>query len=97
MEACAANRKNAYCYACSPEEVDEAHAAGLSHGKYRAYLELQALAPDITIEEVQGMTMREIQELVQQLTGEEPATQTEHADETSSGHGHGQGRGRHGQ
>ncbi len=44
-----------------------------------------------------GMTMREIQELVQQLTGEEPATQTEHADETSSGHGHGQGGGRHGQ
>lgn len=43
------------------------------------------------------MTMREIQELVQQLTGEEPATQTEHADETSSGHGHGQGGGRHGQ
>ena len=54
-------------------------------------------APDITIEEVQGMTMREIQELVQQLTGEEPATQTEHADETSTGHGHGQGGGRHGQ
>lgn len=97
VEACTANRKNAYCYACSPEEVDEAHAAGLSHGKYRAYLELQALAPDITIEEVQGMTMREIQELVQQLTGEEPATQTEHADEASSGHGHGQGGGRHGQ
>ena len=97
VEACTANRKNAYCYACSPEEVDEAHAAGLSHGKYRAYLELQALAPDITIEEVQGMTMREIQELVQQLTGEEPATQTEHADETSSGHGHGQRGGRHGQ
>lgn len=54
-------------------------------------------ARTITIEEVQGMTMREIQELVQQLTGEEPATQTEHAGETSSGHGHGQGGGRHGQ
>ena len=88
MEACTANRKNAYCYACSPEEVDEAHAAGLSHGKYRAYLELQALAPDITIEEVQGMTMREIQELVQGGLRAEDHTEKGFSSFQADGSGH---------
>ena len=97
LETSTEDEANARCYSASMEDVENAHEAGLSLGKYRVFLEVQALDPDITPEEVQGMTMREIQELVQQLTGEEPATQTEHADETSSGHGHGQGGGRHGQ
>ena len=34
----------------------------ISIGKYRAFLELQALDPSVTPEEVQKMTMREIRE-----------------------------------
>lgn len=32
----------------TPEEVASAHETGLSCGKYRAFLELQLLDPDIT-------------------------------------------------
>lgn len=72
LEACTAEQENAYCYFASSEEAAAAHEMGLSCGKYRAYLEVQALDPDITAEAVQGMTMREIRELVDCLSaGEE--------------------------
>ena len=37
-----------------------AQEAGLPYGKYRAFLELQALDPSLTPEDVAGMTMQEI-------------------------------------
>ncbi len=45
-----------------------AHSSGLSYGKYRAFLELQSVAPDITPEQVQDMTMREIRDLTAALS-----------------------------
>ena len=41
---------------------ENAHKAGLSVGKYRAFLELKAKKPEITPEEVQGLTMRQKEE-----------------------------------
>lgn len=64
-------QKNAYCYSANPKEVEEAHEAGLSYGKYRAYLELQALDPSVTAEEVQGMTMKQIRSLIEELSSAE--------------------------
>lgn len=47
------------------ENVSEAHSSGLSCGKYRAFLELQKILPDITAEEVSNLTMREIQDILE--------------------------------
>lgn len=55
-----ASQKNVSCQCRNKEEVEAAHEVGLSRGKYRAYLELQALDPSVTVEEIQGMTMRQI-------------------------------------
>lgn len=68
VEMCAKGRKNTYCYFSSSSEVAEAHKSGLSYGKYRAFLELQALDPDVTPETVQCMTMREIRDLYDRLS-----------------------------
>ena len=38
-----AGREKVYCHTASEEDADIAHAAGLSCGKYRAYLELKVL------------------------------------------------------
>lgn len=68
VERCTAGRSNIDCYSARPEEAAAAHEAGLSCGKYRAFLELQRLDPDITPEAVRGMTMREIRDLISRLS-----------------------------
>lgn len=65
VAACTADRRNTYCYFARSEEVAAAHDAGLSCGKYRAFLELRLLNPEVTPETVRGMTMREIRELME--------------------------------
>lgn len=68
VESCAAGRENTYCYAANVQDLAEAHALGLSYGKYRAYLELQALDPLVQPEEVREMCMREIRDRIQALS-----------------------------
>lgn len=68
VESCTAGQRNTYCYFAPSEDVTAAHEMGLSYGKYRAFLEVQLLDPDITPETVQGMTMREIRELIDSLS-----------------------------
>ena len=68
VEACTAG-ENAHCYQAQPQEVAQAHDCGLSYGKYRAYLELAALDPTVTPEEVQQMTMRQIRDRIAALAG----------------------------
>ena len=68
LESCTSGRANTYCYDASSSEVEDAHEAGLSYGKYRAYLELQELDPDITPEDVKDMTMRQIRDLADALS-----------------------------
>lgn len=64
IEACTSEQGNMYCYFAPPEEVAAAREMGLSYGKYRAFLEVRSLDPEITPEMVQGMTMREIRDLI---------------------------------
>ena len=68
MESCTAQEKNMHCYHADEEEITAAHEEGLSCGKYRAYLELKKLDPDVTVDEVRGMTMREIRERIETLS-----------------------------
>lgn len=78
VEACAAGQSNIDCYSARPEEAAAAHEVGLSCGKYRAFLELRRLDPDITSETVRGMTMREIRDLIGRLSagGDDDAPST---------------------
>lgn len=73
IQSCMKGRTDMYCEHAHSEEVDDAHEVGLSYGKYKAFLELQALKPDITVEKIEKMTMREIRDLMQELSdhGEE--------------------------
>lgn len=92
VESCTEGQKNTHCYCADSDEVSQAHHLGLSYGKYRAYLELQALDPDITPEEIQGMTMREIRDLIESLSDDDEAeTQTESNGYHKNGNGHGHG------
>ncbi len=93
VEVCAREHSNTYCYAASSEEVAAAHEMGLSCGKYRAFLELQALAPNVTPETVGGMTMREIRELINSLSGDSENDTFLNHNQGNWHHGHGAGRG----
>ena len=65
MECTGDRYANVSCHASSEEVVSSAHHAGLSFGKYRAFLELQSENPELTAEDVKEMSMREIQELME--------------------------------
>ncbi len=93
LESCTADRRNAHCYFAESEEAEKAREMGLTCGKYRAFLELQALDPDVKPEDIQGMTMREIRDWIRRLSPEGERTDREE----SSGYGyHGTGNGGHG-
>lgn len=58
------NKENVECCKVNESDVSDAHTFGLSYGKYRMYLEVLAYDPDITPEQVKGMTMREMKNLI---------------------------------
>lgn len=68
IQSCTREHKNTYCYSARSEDVESAHELGLSYGKYKAFLELQSLNPDITVSDIQNMTMREIKDLTDKLS-----------------------------
>lgn len=75
VETCTAGHKNSYCYFTDSAEASSAQKLGLSCGKYRAYLELKELNADISPEQIQNMSMKEICDLINSLypEGEDPA------------------------
>jgi hypothetical protein len=66
------------------EEVTEAHEAEMSFGKYRAFLELQELNPDITVEDVRNLTMREIRNMIE---AESSGNEEPHLNSNGQGNG----------
>lgn len=93
IESHTADQANTYCYHASDKDVVEAHEAGLSFGKYRAFLELKSLVPDMETDDVQGMTMREIHDLIHEHSSSDDE-ETVHGHH-GHGNGQGQGNGRH--
>lgn len=85
-ETCAAGTRNVYCHAADSAELEHAHEAGLSFGKYQAFLILQSLDPTVTAEDVQGLTMRELHDRI-------AALDPDAAPMLSGGYGHGSGAG----
>lgn len=90
LQVYTAGNKNVYCCAANSDEVAEAHEVGLSYGKYRAYLELRGLDDNITPEQINDMSMREIREMIRALSGD---GQTNGGGGPGSGAGHGHGNG----
>lgn len=95
---CTSSYANVHCSWGYSKEIAAAHEAGMSCGKYRAFLQLQALDPAITEEDMQGLTMCQIWDMIDGLTEGGNIDRTE--DGTGrcgrgqhSGHGHGRGRG----
>ena len=88
-QACAQGCGRVYCHAGSSADLEGAHHAGMSVGKYRAFLALQALDPSVTAEEAQAMSMREIRDRIAALSGGETETSTGQGSQSSSG-GYGQ-------
>lgn len=84
----------------------EAHRNGLSEGKYDAFLKLKDVNPDITVEEVKRLTMREMREMLNDNAPEHEEGEPEHEEggrhdhpngnEHESCDGGGQGQGGHG-
>lgn len=92
-ETCTAGTQNVYCHAANAEEVEQAHEAGLSFGKYQAFLELQSLDASITPEDVQGLTMREIRDRIAALSGDPESVPGGHGYGAGNGNGQGNGMG----
>ncbi len=86
LERLTAGRQNILCRCGDEKTAREAHALGLSCGRYLAYMEWKALNPNVTPEDVNGMTMREIRNRIAELSGEDPS-------HFGEGHGNGQGGG----
>lgn len=91
IETCMHGKNHVCRLAGNFDEAKKAHAAGLSVGKYRAFLELQKVRPDLTAEDVKGLCMRQIQDLIEHPAQDVPLDK----DAKCSGTGHGHGR-RHG-
>lgn len=93
VRMCTAGKSNIDCYFAQSDVTAAAHEAGLSCGKYRVFLELRLLAPDITPETVQGMTMREIRELIESLSADSEHETSPYNNRGDGHHGQGDGHG----
>lgn len=67
IETCTSKNDNVHCYSAGEEEAEKAHDMGLSCSRYRAFLKLSQLDPNITPEEINNMTMKEINDLISSL------------------------------
>ncbi len=79
--------KNIHCYG-NKDDIESAHSAGLSVGKYHAYLELKEENPDIKPEDVSGLTMREIRDMIK----DESSDNADNCFEVGQHHGNGNGQ-----
>lgn len=89
-EACTAGQENVSCRHGNTEELEQAHHAGLSLGKYQAFLELQALDPTVTADDVARLTMRQIRDWIDALEqGSTTAGESQTGGQSGHGHHHG--------
>lgn len=95
VEGCAGE---AACSLAEEEDLEAAQAAGLPYGKYRVYLQLAQLDPELTPQDVAGLSMKELRQRLEELAeGEtqpqEPASASSQPQSQGGGNGPGQGQG----
>lgn len=90
VSACTAHTPHSHCYGIQQQQAEDAHSLGLSYGKYLIYQQLQQYGADYTPQQVNDMTMRQLQQILEQLqTGSStPQQQESAASSQSSGTGH---------
>lgn len=66
------------------DNSSEAHAHGISTAKYNAYLILKETNPQVSLEEIKSMTMKEIRE---RINAENPGKESVTTDVTENGNG----------
>ena len=81
--------QNVECSGAGSEEHHAAQEAGVSMGKYRAFLRLQELDPSITLDQVMDLSMGELHDWIHSF-GQDGAQSG------SNGQGYGHGHGNHG-
>ena len=81
------------CQISSPQEMEQAHQAGLSMGKYRAYLIWNQLDPTVTPQDAAGLSMRQIKQHIDALSGEDTGALSEGDTACLSGQGNSLGQG----
>lgn len=91
LTACTVSYRNVQCYAGNSDEVAAAHSLGLSYGKYKVFLELQTLDPDITVEDISGLTMRQIRDMINALSDDINSPIPDSDTRQNRGNGYGQG------
>ena len=81
--------QNVHCHSGQREDAAAAREAGLSLGKYEAYLILHELDESVTVQDVRVLSMREIRMWIERLGGEENAAHSGsgHGNNHSNGHG----------
>lgn len=95
IETCMKEENNTHCYYAHTSEAEKAHDLDLPLAKYRIWKEIVLLDPDITEEDVRNMTMRELNDLIQELKGDNQ-TESESEQNTNGGHQHNR-YGKHGE
>ena len=97
VEGCAGE---AACSLAEEEDLEAAQAAGLPYGKYRVYLQLAELDPELTPQDVAGLSMKELRQRLEELTEGETQPQSQgggngpgQGQGSGQSHGNGQGRG----
>lgn len=68
VEDCTAGHNNISCHAGDTSEMHDAHEAGLSFGKYHAYLILKELDSSVTPDDVKDLSMRQLYDLIESYT-----------------------------
>lgn len=97
LTTCTGSYRNVQCCAGNSDEVAEAHSLGLSYGKYKAFLELQTLDPNITIEDIRVLTMRQIRDMINARLNDADNPIPDSDTTKNRGYGSGQGnQNRHG-
>ena len=70
LHTCASSYGNVHCSTGSHGEVAAAHEAGMTLGRYQAFLKLQALDSSITAEDIEGLTISQIWDKIAELSGD---------------------------
>ncbi len=82
------------CQSATKEEQQAAGEAGLSFGKYRAFLKLQSLDPTFTAEQAKQMSMRELKDRIDGYSSSSEEASSSEQEEKHPGQGNGNQYGR---
>lgn len=77
IKSCGFGGENVFCYSGGKDCREIAEENGISTGKYRAYLELKEVNPDITIEEIRDLPMATIRKMIESGGGQRQSRERE--------------------